>query len=118
MESTSFTPSGVVLNAVAGAVATAAAAAAGAGTLRKFTPVKVEPCTAWMSAGLALTTAGLLRGSGNNWQDTGPFVAMAAGVVLLLVWAALQRRPHARTRAAMYNCPKSTMLCDFGRSCT
>ncbi|MDQ1699633.1 MAG: hypothetical protein QOG34_1496 [Frankiaceae bacterium] len=55
-----------------------------------------------LTAGLALLTAGVLRGSAANWATPGPIVALVVGVVVLLVWTLLQRRPLAMVDRTLY----------------
>jgi EmrB/QacA subfamily drug resistance transporter len=55
-----------------------------------------------LTAGLALVTAGLLRGSATNWATSGPVVALAAGVLVLLGWCVLQRRPQAMVDRTLF----------------
>lgn len=55
-----------------------------------------------LSGGLALLTAGLLRGTAENWHGSGPRASIAAGVVLLLAFAALQRRDGAMIDRTLY----------------
>jgi EmrB/QacA subfamily drug resistance transporter len=55
-----------------------------------------------LSFGLAAVTTGLLRGSATNWHSDRSIVALAGGLVLLLAFAVLQRRPGAMVDAGLY----------------
>ena len=55
-----------------------------------------------LTVGLALVTAGLLRGAAANWSTNGPLAMLAGGAVALGAWAALQRRPSAMVDRTLY----------------